>query len=76
VLVYYGLTNLSALRLARDQRLVHPGVPAAGLVFCITLAASIPIRHLAIGAAVLGAGVLWRLLFRMFCPPRVSGRVA
>ncbi|HXG62799.1 MAG TPA: APC family permease [Planctomycetota bacterium] len=61
ILVYYGLTNLSALRLRRDERLVHPIVPFAGLLFCLTLAASVPLRSLAVGASILGAGVLWRL---------------
>jgi APA family basic amino acid/polyamine antiporter len=60
VLVYYGLTNLSALRLGREARLVHPAVPAIGLVFCLTLAASVPLKHLAIGMGVLGAGLIWR----------------
>jgi APA family basic amino acid/polyamine antiporter len=77
VLVYYGLTNASALRLGREQRLVHPLVPAAGLVFCLALAASVPVRHLAIGAAVLGAGILWRLLWRAVVPPgRMAGVLA
>jgi APA family basic amino acid/polyamine antiporter len=63
VLVYYGLTNLSALRLKREERLVHPAVPWAGLAFCLSLAASVPLRHLAAGASVLAAGVVWRALW-------------
>lgn len=63
VLVYYGLTNLSALRLKREERLVHPAVPWAGLVFCLSLAASVPWRHLTVGASVLAAGVVWRALW-------------
>lgn len=64
ILVYYGLTNLSALRLKAEQRLVPLVVPAAGLVFCVLLAASVPLKLMAPGAGVLAAGVLWRLLFR------------
>lgn len=64
VLVYYGLTNLSALRLSREERLVHPAVPLIGLVFCLGLAASVPLKQLGIGASILGAGVLWRLLWK------------
>jgi APA family basic amino acid/polyamine antiporter len=63
VLIYYGLTNLSALKLSRENRLVPPAVPALGLVFCLALAASIPPKHLAIGAALLGAGIVWQLLW-------------
>jgi APA family basic amino acid/polyamine antiporter len=61
VLVYYGLTNVSALRLERDRRLVPAAVPWAGLAFCLTLAASISPRHVAVGAAILLSGVAWRL---------------
>lgn len=61
VLVYYGLTNLSALRLARQDRLVHPAVPVLGLAFCAALWASVPPRALLAGTTVLAAGGLWRL---------------
>lgn len=60
ILAYYGLTNLSALRLSREERLVPPWVPAAGLLFCGALAFSLPRRELAIGAGVLAAGLLYR----------------
>jgi APA family basic amino acid/polyamine antiporter len=77
VLVYYGLTNASALRLGRAERLVHPVVPAAGLVFCLALAASVPPKHLGIGAAVLLAGVVWRLVWKAAAPSaRVAGVMA
>ena len=68
ILVYYGLTNLSALRLKKDQRLVPLIVPAVGLVFCLMLATSIPPKLMAPGAGVLAAGILWRLLFRRRSP--------
>jgi len=64
VLVYYGLTNLAALRLKRHERLVHPIVPVAGLAFCLALALAIPPLQLAIGAGILGVGVLLRVLWR------------
>lgn len=64
ILVYYGLTNLSALRLKKDQRLLPLIVPAVGLVFCLALATSVPLKLMLPGVGVLAAGVLWRLLFR------------
>jgi APA family basic amino acid/polyamine antiporter len=64
VLVYYGLTNLSALSLTREQRLLPRLVPALGLLSCVALAASVPPRHMVPGAAVLAAGILWRLVWR------------
>lgn len=60
-LVYYGLTNLSALRLKKDQRFLPLVVPAVGLCFCIALAASVPPRLMLPGAGVLAAGILWRV---------------
>jgi APA family basic amino acid/polyamine antiporter len=68
ILVYYGLTNLSALRLAKDQRFVPLGVPAVGLAVCLLLAASVPPKLMAPAAGVLAAGVLWRLIFRRRSP--------
>jgi hypothetical protein len=53
ILVYYGLTNLAALRLTREERLVHPAVPWTGLAFCLALAAAVPPEHLAIGSSIL-----------------------
>ncbi|HLY10739.1 MAG TPA: APC family permease [Planctomycetota bacterium] len=64
VLVYYSLTNLSAIRLRPPERLVSPAAPAVGLLCCLALIASVPPRQLAVGAGVLAAGVLWRLLWR------------
>jgi basic amino acid/polyamine antiporter, APA family len=64
ILVYYGLTNLSALRLKKEERFLPLIVPAVGLVMCLALATSIPPRLLAPGAGVLAAGILWRLIFR------------
>ncbi|HYE98372.1 MAG TPA: APC family permease [Planctomycetota bacterium] len=66
VLVYYGLTNLSALRLRPEERLVPRAVALAGLVFCVALAASVPWRPMAVGAALLAAGLLGRFLARAF----------
>jgi basic amino acid/polyamine antiporter, APA family len=62
ILVYYGLTNLSALRLKKEDRFLPLVVPALGLMFCIALAASVPPKRMLPGAGVLGAGVLWRLV--------------
>jgi APA family basic amino acid/polyamine antiporter len=64
VLVYYSLTNLSALRLGREERLVPPAVPVVGLIFCLALAANVPPKQMLIGVGILAAGVLWRLIWR------------
>jgi len=53
ILIYYGLTNLSALRLKKAERLVPAIVPAIGLVFCLTLATSVPPKLMLPGVGVL-----------------------
>jgi APA family basic amino acid/polyamine antiporter len=69
VLVYYGLTNLSALRLTREERFVPRATAWAGLGFCGVLAAAVPPREMAVGGGILAAGLLWRLVWR-----RASGK--
>lgn len=64
VLVYYGLTNLSALRLKREERLVHPAVSVIGLIFCLALIASVPPRQMAVGAGILIVGALGRFVLK------------
>jgi APA family basic amino acid/polyamine antiporter len=56
VLVYYAITNASALTL-------RGGLPSqllagAGLLGCLTLAATLPVGNVAVGLAVLAAGAL------------------
>lgn len=58
VLLYYGLTNAAALRLKR--RLFPRWVSAAGLAGCVVLAPFVEARALAIAAALLAVGALWR----------------
>ncbi len=60
VLVYYALTNASALRLGRNRRLFHPAIPAAGLVACLSLAFLVEPRVWLAGLGVIAAGLIWR----------------
>jgi basic amino acid/polyamine antiporter, APA family len=64
ILVYYGITNIAALRLTKQTRMYSPIVPAFGLFGCVVLAISLPMRTIATGIAILAAGALFRLLFR------------
>jgi len=61
-LLYYSVTNLSALRLTREQRRFPRGLAVAGLVGCICLAFSLAPPEVAAGLAILGLGVGYRLL--------------
>lgn len=69
VLVYYAITNLSALRLGRDEGrpplvrpLVRPlAIPIVGLLGCLAIAAALPASSTLCGLAVLLLGVLIRI---------------
>ena len=60
ILVYYGITNLAALRLAPGDRRYNPAVAVFGLVGCGVLALSLPPRVMAIGVGLLVVGVVWK----------------
>ena len=62
VLIYYGLTNLSALYIPNDGRLFPRWISVLGLVGCVSLAAFVPPRILAIGAGLIVAGALWHVV--------------
>lgn len=68
ILVYYGLTNLAALRLSREERLVPPALPVLGLLLCAALAAAVPPRELLIGTATLAVGLLARAIGKFLRP--------
>jgi len=59
VLVYYAITNLAALRLPDEARRFPRWVSVAGLGSCLTLAFFVDPSVLAVGVAVLAAGLVW-----------------
>jgi APA family basic amino acid/polyamine antiporter len=62
VLVYYGITNLSALRLPPEARRFPRWIAAAGLIACFGLAFFVAWKIWLTGLALLGAGFIWRAL--------------
>lgn len=56
VLLYYAIANASALTLAPHERRWPRVIPAAGLVGCVTLAFTLPLLAVVLGAAILGLG--------------------
>jgi APA family basic amino acid/polyamine antiporter len=60
VLVYYALTNASALRLGRQERLYHPAFAVCGLVGCLGLAFWVDARIWIAGLVLIGVGLVWR----------------
>ncbi|MGW5877422.1 APC family permease [Nocardiopsis terrae] len=66
VLVYYAITNASALRLGPDEDRPPLIAPVGGLVGCVVLATSLPLPVVVTGVLVLGAGAgLWWLRHRL-----------
>jgi len=73
-LIYYGLTNVAALRLSPRQRLYPWLVPAIGLVTTGVLVFSLPMESLLVVAGVLALGFLYFLLWHRLGPAPPSGR--
>jgi basic amino acid/polyamine antiporter, APA family len=63
VLIYYGITNLAALRLPPEHRLYPRWVPLAGLAGCVLLAFQVEPVYWLVGSGLLAGGwiVRWGL---------------
>jgi APA family basic amino acid/polyamine antiporter len=64
VLIYYALTNLSAIRLSESERLYPRFVPWLGLAGCLMLAFWVERTVWLTGLALMAAGLLWHLAAR------------
>lgn len=64
VLIYYSLTNLSALQLTAEERLFPRWVSVAGLVACAFLAFWVQIEIWLFGLGLLALGLLWHAIAR------------
>lgn len=62
-LLYYTVTNLSALRLRPEQRMFPRILMVAGLVGCVGLALSLAPLEVGVGLALLASGVAFRFLW-------------
>ncbi len=60
VLLYYGITNLAALRLSEEERRYPRSLAWGGLASCVFLAFWVETHIWVIGLVVVGAGLLWR----------------
>ena len=58
VLAYYAIANAAAWTLTREQRRWPRGLPGAGVVGCVVLACTLPVRTALSGAGVLAVGAL------------------
>jgi APA family basic amino acid/polyamine antiporter len=64
ILIYYGIANVAALRMPAAAKLYPDAVPIAGAAVCALLAVSLSPRVIAIGAALLAAGLIARAVAR------------
>lgn len=64
VLVYYGITNLAALRLPPEARRFPRWIAGAGLLSCFGLAFFVDWRVGSAGLALLAVGFVWRAWMR------------
>jgi APA family basic amino acid/polyamine antiporter len=71
-LLYYSVTNLSALRLRREQRAFPMALAVAGLVGCLGLAFSLAPMDVAVGLVILAAGIAYRSVVRGLKGPSPS----
>jgi APA family basic amino acid/polyamine antiporter len=62
ILVYYGITNLAALRMPREAKIYSDAVPIVGLLVCTLLLFALPVVTIVNGVALLLAGVFFRML--------------
>jgi APA family basic amino acid/polyamine antiporter len=60
ILLYYAITNLSALRMPADAKRFPDVVPVVGLASCVLLAFALPARTIAVGLGLLLAGFVLR----------------
>lgn len=60
VLIYYAITNLSAIRLSAEERLYPRFVPWCGLLSCVFLAFWVETRVWIVGILVIALGLLWQ----------------
>ena len=64
VLTYYAIANASAWTQRGEWRRWPRAVNAVGLVGCVTLVATLPVRAVAVGLAMFAAGLAWRVIIR------------
>ncbi len=62
VLVYYALTNLSAIRLSESERLYPRFIPWVGLISCLFLAFWVEQRIWMIGLGLIALGLVWHFV--------------
>lgn len=70
ILIYYGITNICALRLEKANKLYPRSIAILGLIFCVAMAASLPINTILAGVILFAIGFSLRYLFHSISKTR------
>lgn len=62
ILIYYGIANFAALRLANEERFLPRWISALGLLLCILMAASLALQIIIAGIILLIIGLVLRII--------------
>ncbi len=65
ILLYYSITNISALRQPRKEQIYGRVIPVLGLIGCLTMSVSLPLNVIASGIGLLLAGFVIRFLLHI-----------
>ncbi|TVR19816.1 MAG: amino acid permease [Anaerolineaceae bacterium] len=70
VLIYYSITNLSALQLSAEERLYPKWIAWVGLAACLFLAFWVEVQIWLVGLGMIALGLIWHALARRFSSGR------
>ena len=65
ILIYYSIANLAALRLEKEHRFLPTWISWSGLLLCIFMAFSLPLKSILAGLVLLIVGHILRLLIKL-----------
>ncbi|MDD5283859.1 MAG: APC family permease [Bacteroidales bacterium] len=68
ILLYYSITNLSAIKQPREQQLYGKVIPVLGLAGCLAMSVSLPLNVIVSGIVLLGVGFGVRYLVKKLSP--------
>lgn len=63
ILLYYSITNIAAIKQPKEDRMYSKIIPILGLIGCLVMSASLPLKVVFSGVGLLLAGFVMRFLF-------------
>jgi APA family basic amino acid/polyamine antiporter len=71
-LIYYSITNVSALKLPRTQRTFPRALAIAGLAGCLGLAFALSPEYIAVGLVILAIGAAFYIIRRKILQQKMT----